>query len=296
MLIHEAAALGAALCFTFAGLFSIGPVRQLGAVAFTRIRLLIVFVLLGTSATLTDGWITLDHRFLFALLLSGAVGIFLGDTALFATLRRLGPRLTAIVFSTSAPMTAFLGLVVLGERLSAGQWLGAALVMGGVVLAITYGKRREQNHHWEKLHGPLAAGVAFGLFAALCQSVGIIIARPVMASGIDPVAASALRVGVAGLLLMTPVLLRLQPLAPMRVQPVALARIAVSGLLGMAVGMTLLLFALREGEAGIVATLSATPPILILPVLWVMTGERPAVGAWIGAALAVVGTGLIVAM
>jgi len=294
MLIYEAAALGAALCFTFAGLFAIGPARQLGAVAFNRIRLMLVFAMLATITTFQGGWSTLDSRFLVTLLLSGAVGIFLGDTALFATLRRLGPRRTAIVFATNAPMTVLLALVVLGERLTLGQWVGAVMVMAGVVLAIIFGKRAEQRHHWEEIHGPLAAGIGIGLLAAFCQAAGIIIARPVMAAGVDPVAASALRVGISAMLLISPVLAGLQPMATTRIQPVAVARIAASGFLGMTVGMTLLLFALREGEAGIVATLSSTPPILILPVLWIMTGERPAAGAWLGAALAVTGIGLIV--
>jgi uncharacterized membrane protein len=57
--------------------------------------------------------------------------------------------------------------------------------------------------------------------------------------------------------------------------------------------MTLLLFALSGGYVGIVSTLSATSPVIILPMLWLKTRERPAVGAWIGAALVVVGMGFI---
>lgn len=53
--------------------------------------------------------------------------------------------------------------------------------------------------------------------------------------------------------------------------------------------MTLLLFALSGGNVGIVSTLSATSPVIIMPLLWMRTGERPAAGAWAGAALVVVG-------
>jgi uncharacterized membrane protein len=68
---------------------------------------------------------------------------------------------------------------------------------------------------------------------------------------------------------------------------------ALTGLIALAVGMTLLLFALSGGKVGIVSTLSATSPALILPMLWLRTGERPAAGAWAGAALVVVGMGLL---
>jgi drug/metabolite transporter (DMT)-like permease len=67
----------------------------------------------------------------------------------------------------------------------------------------------------------------------------------------------------------------------------------LSGILAMGIGMTLLLFALSGGKTGIVATISATSPVLILPMLWLRTGERPAAGAWAGAALAVAGMALL---
>ena len=46
-----------------------------------------------------------------------------------------------------------------------------------------------------------------------------------------------------------------------------LLQIALNGTVAMVIGMTLLVFALVGGNIGIVATLSATAP-LILPMLW----------------------------
>jgi drug/metabolite transporter (DMT)-like permease len=64
----------------------------------------------------------------------------------------------------------------------------------------------------------------------------------------------------------------------------------------MGVGMTLILFALSGGEVGIIATLSATTtPALMLPMLWWRTKEIPALGAWAGASLVVVGSALLFA-
>jgi drug/metabolite transporter (DMT)-like permease len=65
------------------------------------------------------------------------------------------------------------------------------------------------------------------------------------------------------------------------------------GFLGLGVGMTLLLFALSGGKTGIISTLSATTPVIILPMLWLKTGSRPAAGAWAGAGLVVVGMALL---
>jgi len=66
-----------------------------------------------------------------------------------------------------------------------------------------------------------------------------------------------------------------------------------SGVIGMGVGMTLVMFALTDGEAGIVSTLSSAAPVVMLPVLRVTSQERPALGAWIGALFVFSGTALI---
>jgi drug/metabolite transporter (DMT)-like permease len=70
-------------------------------------------------------------------------------------------------------------------------------------------------------------------------------------------------------------------------------RTALVAFLGLGLGMTLLLYALAGGKVGVVATLSATSPAIILPMIWASTGERPAAGAWVGAALVVAGMALI---
>jgi drug/metabolite transporter (DMT)-like permease len=69
---------------------------------------------------------------------------------------------------------------------------------------------------------------------------------------------------------------------------------ALSGFVAMVVGMTLILYALQEGNVGMVALLSSTTPIMVLPLLWLITKQRPNRYAWYGAILAVIGTGMIV--
>ena len=67
----------------------------------------------------------------------------------------------------------------------------------------------------------------------------------------------------------------------------------LSGFLGMALGMSLLLIALQNADAGIVATLSSTSPIIVLFLIWLLTNKMPSLGSWIGTIIALVGTGLI---
>jgi uncharacterized membrane protein len=72
-----------------------------------------------------------------------------------------------------------------------------------------------------------------------------------------------------------------------------LAMVAFNALLSMGIGMTLILQALKQGDAGIVAMLSSVSPVVVLPLLWLVYRRRPALGAWLGAALTVSGTVLI---
>jgi len=293
---YEAAALAAASCWAITGIISPVPAQQLGALAFNRLRQICIALLLLAYVLVSGLWRDLQQEQILILLISGFIGIFLGDTLLFVCMNRLGPRRTGILFAMNAPMAAILGWLVLHETIAALTLLGMALTLGGVALAILFGKRKQQSHKFENTKGKLWIGIAMGLGAALGQAVGSVLAKPVMASGVDPFVASMVRVGFAAVCLTALMQLpydSLKQKAP-TTMPIAIMTVA-SGFIALALGMSLMLYALSGGNTGVVSTLSATTPVIILPLLWASTGERPAAGAWIGAALVVCGLALIVA-
>ncbi len=293
-MLAELAALGAATLWAAGGLLSTAPARHLGALAFNRLRMAFVFFMLAAASLYTGGWQALTAEHLWLLTLSGAIGIFLGDTALFASLTRLGPRRSAILFAANAPISALLGYLFLGETLSLQALTGVFLVMSGVVLAIMFGSGRDRNHAWEKVDPSLLLpGIAFGIVAAASQSVGSIVAKPVLLEGIDAITASTVRVGVAMVLLLAMMAHRRGRAGNNRLNLRVTGMTALSGFINMVVGMTLVVYALRDGEVGIVATLSAMTPVMILPLIWTVTGRAPAAGAWAGAVLSVAGSALI---
>jgi drug/metabolite transporter (DMT)-like permease len=294
---YEWLALAAASLWAVAALISVKPARHLGAFAYSRWRMFLVSLMLGGASLATGGWQSLSGGAVPLLILSGLIGIFIGDTALFACMNRLGPRRSGLLFSCHALFSALLGLWLFDETLSGWRLLGALLVLIGVMLAILFG-RRGQSHDWEQVRGHIAIGIGLGLTAALCQSLGAIIAKPVMAgSDIDPVSASGVRMASA---LFAHCVLRLlrvplaMPLNPIN-RPI-LAMIGINGFLAMALGMTLILVALRQGDVGMVAILSATTPVVLLPLLWWHSGQRPSLPAWVGALLATLGTILVLGM
>lgn len=296
---YDLLALGAAACWATGSLLAVTPVRHLGAFAFTRWRMLLVASMLWAIVAATGSWrsLTLDAAGILAA--SGMVGIFIGDTALFGAVQRLGPRRASVLFATHAAFSAALGFVVLGERMGLQAALGGALTMAGVMSAIVLGRHKEEQHAWEADHGSLKLGVALGLVAAMGQAASTLIAKPVMSAqagalAVDPIAASAVRVSVAclahyGLLWLGVGAARAHQPPTKRV----LLQTALNGFVGMGLGMTFILMALRKGDVGMVAILSSVSPVLVLPLLWWQLGRAPAWGAWLGAALTVTGTALI---
>lgn len=89
---YEWLALASASLWAIAALISVKPARHLGAFAYSRWRMFLVSLMLGTMSLLTGGWQTLTASALPLLAISGLVGIFVGDTALFACMKPVGAK------------------------------------------------------------------------------------------------------------------------------------------------------------------------------------------------------------
>lgn len=290
--IHELAALGTALSWALSGLIAAEAVRAMGPFHYNLLRQIFVALLLAVTVSATGGWQGIAAGTLALLALSGVIGILIGDTLNFAGVARLGPRRGGAVFALNAPMAAVLGWVFLDETLPLQAWTGIALAALGVALAVL-GRPRQDAHALETLRGAMVLGVLFGLGGALGQAAGSLIARPMMEAGMDPYLASMVRVGASGLAMAVLAASPLAPAAPRAVPRRIVLMALATAILGLLVGMTLFLFALRGAETGIVATLSASSPVMILPLLWLRTGQRPSGQSWLGALLALAGLALI---
>ncbi|MDD1781508.1 DMT family transporter [Enterovibrio sp. ZSDZ35] len=291
---YEWLALAAAFIWGFSSLISVTPARHLGSFAYNRWRMACVSVMLTVAALFTGGWASITSDIWWPLALSGLIGIFIGDTALFGCMNRVGPRRSGLLYSCHAVFSAIFGLWLFGETLEGWKLVGAILVFSGVMVAVFF-RSSGQAHQWEETKGSLGVAIALGLTAALCQSLGGVIAKPVMTENVDPIAASAIRMIAAFLAHGTLRVLQVrlaQPVNPINWR--IFGMVMINGFLSMAVGMTLILYALKWGEVGMVALLSSTTPVMVLPLIWIFTKVRPAPSAWLGAALAVAGAGLIV--
>ena len=259
--------------------------------------MLYVSAMLLVLATVTGGWSTLDASDLGLLAVSGLVGIMVGDLALFTAMARIGPRRTSVLFTCNAPLAAVGGVLLFDESFAPWALVGAVLTVAGITLAVNFGSRSGTHTDvFERVEGSLLVGAAWAGIGALGQALGALAVKPILDGGADTLAVAAARVVMATIALWVfarPGDRLARPARRGALLPLDHLRLAGSGFVAMVVGMSLLLWSLGHGDTGVATILSATTPVILLPLLWVRLRQIPTVGAWAGAALTVLGTALL---
>jgi len=108
------------------------------------------------------------------LILSGFIGIGIGDSLFFKSLNLLGAGLSAIVESLYSPFIIALSMLWLGERLTVLQIIGAIMVIAAVLTTIQVRKNRQL----ERKH--LLRGILYGVIATAAMAVGIVMIKPLL--------------------------------------------------------------------------------------------------------------------
>jgi drug/metabolite transporter (DMT)-like permease len=219
---------------------------------------------------------------------SGVIGLAVGDSFLFRAYRHIGPRIAMLVMSASPAIAAVLAYVVLDERLPVLGVVGVVVTLTGI--AIVVNERRLGPAHTTE---GLASGVLFAFLAAITQGVGLIFAKLAFLEGtINGFVATALRIS-AALLVLLPVMILLgrvtHPVRTFANDRKALGLTLLGSVLGPFLGISASLMAVAYTTVGVSATLMATVPIIMLPMVRIIHKERLTWGAIAGAFVAVGG-------
>jgi drug/metabolite transporter (DMT)-like permease len=209
------------------------------------------------------------------LILSGIVGMSIGDTCYFAGLARIGARRSMMILTLSPLFTAGISALV-------------GLVLLGLILVL------RERPVGMVMPGKLRSGVLLVLGAALCQAAGIVLTKQGLTEA-DVLEASTVRIfgGVAGILLIELLRGRLRLTLGHTLRPPSLRRIVVAALLGTFLGFHLLQAAVRYSEPAVAAALTGTSPLFVAPLAVLFLRETMGAGGWIGTVLTVAGVALV---
>ena len=240
---------------------------------------------------------------------SGIVGLG-GDVFLFQSLPRLGARLSMVlVLCGAAVWGAVIEWLWLGTTLTVPQMSACATILFGIILALAPGG------HLKITQRELGWGIFFGTLAGLGNAGGAVLSRKANAiavlshQNIDAPTAAYQRV-VGGLLVAGVCLLAVKrrhivgqftesdpPRLPerekwRRVWP----WIAGNSLCGQVLGITCYQWALKTTPTAIVLAIIAATPIVVMPLSYILEGERPGPRSVLGGTIAVGGVVALVLM
>jgi drug/metabolite transporter (DMT)-like permease len=274
-------------------------VKALGPVRANIGRLILATVLLGTFAhTVGEGFASASVPW---FLLSGIIGMGLGDLGVFAALPLLGSRITVLMTQClAAPLAAAGEWLWLGTRLTTLQMVWGGLVLAGVAIAIAPSRSSPPRVQVRPI------GFLFGFVAACGQGFGALVSR----KGVNVATAAgeaahnatfgltaAYQRIFAGLLFVLVwfavlrLLRRLPPAPPTAAETPRAGHLwmLANGLAGPVLGVGCYQWALATTPSGIVLPIAATAPLLSIPIALWLEGDRPPGRAIIGGILAVAG-------
>lgn len=287
----------AAFFFALTGTCGTYNIRANGPVRGNLGRLATAAIVLGLFAH------TAGHGFASAstgwFMLSGVIGMGIGDLGVYAALPLLGSRITVLMTQClAAPIAALGEWLWLGNRLTLTQALWGMLILAGVAIAITPSKSSPPRVHVRPI------GFLFGLVAALGQGLGALVSRKgVMVAEAAGEAARNPTFGlnaayhriVAGLVFASVWFLVLRALSRLpkpHTAPTgerALWWIVAAGFTGPVFGVGCYQWALATTQSGIVLPIAATAPLLAIPITFLLEGDRPSRRAIVGGIVAVAG-------
>jgi drug/metabolite transporter (DMT)-like permease len=232
-----------------------------------------------------------DPRVWRMLGVSGFLGFFVSDLCLFKAFLLIGPRLSLLVTSLTPPMATLVSWAWQGGSLGPREWLAMAITLSGVLWVVLEQREGDEHPHNRKT---LRFGLTLAFVATATQSVGMVLAKDGIAD-YDPAASALIWIlgALVGYLLLITVLGRWRPVLAATGRRKPMLILVGGAVVGPFVGVSMCMAALQHCHVGVVTTILATIPVLILPFAVYLYGERVSGRAIGGALVAVAGVALL---
>lgn len=276
----------AAMIWTLAG-------EKISPMELNLIKVVLAIGLVGIALFVTGtAYVPLPGLSLTQMLLSGIIGIGIGDVALFAAFQKIGPTRSSMIKLISPLLVSLAAFISLNEKLTVVDFAGMAITILGILLVVS-----ERLPHNRVSPQKYWVGVSLALFATLAEVIGVVFSHQVLVqTRLDPLWGTLLRLaGAAGFLVLV-ALLRRKQIGTWRHLPESsrLVKLIGAGVFcGTFLGLWLQQIVLKITPAGVAQTFFSATPLFILLIQSVSQRHLPSSRALGGVLVSMAGVAMI---
>jgi len=215
-------------------------------VLFASVFMFIIALAMGEISNV----LALGPYVLLIIVLSSIVEHGIGDTCLYKSITLIGVSKAYIIAYTFPLITLFIGTLFLGEPFIMRYLLGAVIIFLGVIMVSV-------NRNREKIDNESTRGLLIAFAAAVSYAIGCTLVT-VGLKNTSPIAANTVRYPLLFVILF--LFVRPWKNKP-KIEKRNVALLAISGLLGICIGVVLLMFSIKLIGVSRAAPLSSNSPV-----------------------------------
>lgn len=290
--IGEIAALITALLWSGTSIAFAEASKRVGPMYVNVTRMVFAVVYLVTTIIVIGAPVDLSLTQILNLVVSGFIGLVVGDTFLFKAYRLIGARISMLVMSLAPAIAALCAYFFLNETLPFLGVVGIFVTIFGVALVVLQGREVPTSDY--KID---YTGIFYAFIGAVGQGVGLIFAKFAFnESDINAFSATLTRI-LSALIIIYPLVKMTNrynnPVKVFKENKKGLIYTVVGSIIGPYLGITFSLISVSHTKVGIASTLMATVPIMMLPLVRFYYKEKLSWLSVIGAFVAVAGVAML---
>lgn len=272
--------------------------KRVGSLPVNFIRLVMSFIFISTTVFyLTGNFVPIGesaHTWNY-LLISGIIGLVIGDFFLFQAFVDIGGRISLLIMSSVPIISSIFGFFLYKEIIEPLQLVGMMVIISSIIIIIL-SKREKQN-----THPYVARGITFAFIGAAAQAIGLILSKEGM-SDITAVSemekallATEIRIisAIAGFIILITIRKEWGNVLKAFNHIKAIIFILIGSLFGPFLGVTSQLLAIRYTPLGIHTTISQLNIIMIIPFSIIIFKEKVTIKEIVGSLTACLGVLLL---
>jgi drug/metabolite transporter (DMT)-like permease len=292
MIIGELISLGTAFFWTFTVIGFEYAGKRVGSLSVNILRLVFGLLFLTTTVFIMEGSLVVNaSQYEWSMLLiSGLIGLVIGDLFLFQSFVDIGGRIALLIYSSVPIMTALLGYIIFDETFSVLTIIGMMITLTAIGVVIL--SKRDDS---KKLHPKLVKGIVFAFIGALAQAIGLVFSKLGMSETVTPFAATQMRVmaAIVGFVIYITILGRWGNVKKAILDKKAMKFIILGSIFGPFLGVASSLAAMNYTAIGVSTTIAQLNVILIIPFSVLLFKEKVNIIEIIGAIFAFIGVTLL---